>query len=408
MSQEKSPSTDRTLYMIMGLSLLFVIVYIVLTSILFDEQFEENIFRFNIGNFYPYFLSMAVLMLVFGLLLGYQSIVLEHRSLRILIVSILMGGLSYFFGFLNFDPTGGNFRETRFFQIQILLQTISIFLLYLHYELNSRNQPQTSLNGVVILLLTPYSILNIYYLIFNDYPVEGDALVTFEIVTLILLQIGAVLIFSWLLRNGIEISRILLQRNQRTRYLAGIQLAGLLILFIGVIMQILENVLVGFDVWHTPLNVLALLLIGGSYLRDPSVLLLAPINVLLFGVIDRYGRTMYYKPVDKLYVEDESTVPELFGGLTVAFTSFGTEVAKSTKGVDSLQFGDRSIVVEFLNPYYLVVIANKSTFFLQQEMEEYLVDLKDKFPEPPTDGSLIPESIFLELNRKFFPILGSE
>lgn len=334
----------------------------------------------------------------------YRMIKLRHSSLVILVAGIFLIGLSYFFGFLNFDPTGElNFRQTRLFQLQILFQTISVFAFFIHYELNLRSEPRPWITGGLASLLVPYSMLNIFYLITDNYSAD-PIFQQYETFSLALLQIGVIFLFSWLFHSSYKIALSLENYEPRVARLSHLQFIGISILFLGVILQLVEA-FSPLNVWHTPLNVLAVLLIGVPYAVDPKVMLFAPVNIRMFGIVDSYGRTLYHKALDVEFKDPaEAATSELFGGLTLAFTNLGAEVAKSKTSVDSMKFADRSIILEFNYPYYMVVIADSSSFFLEREMAEYLSELKSLYPAPPEDGSIIPEEVFHKLNNTFFPV----
>jgi len=392
---------------IFGITIAGSLIYILLTSFIFNDAFDKYFFHFHLGSFYPYFLILGLVLIGFSSILLIRSYRLGHTSLIILIAAVFLSGSSYVVGFFNFDPTGTvNFRQTRLFQLQVLLQTMSVFLFYLHYELGSHRRLRTGFLSLNILLLWPYSFLNIYYLLTDHYDPDG-VLPQVESLTLFMLQTGVIVIFCWLLYNSMQTAQLFFRRSPQSRNAAILQVSGILLLVIGIVFQLIETMVSTFDVWHTPLNTVAILLIALPYLRNPNVIVFSSVNVLLMGVVDQSGRTMYFKPVDESFANDDAvkSTSELFGGLTLAFSSMGKEVARSEKGVDSLQFADRSIIVEYLNPYYLVVIANQSTYFLEREMEEYLKELLESYPQVPKDGSVIPEEIFIQLNKKFFPVI---
>ncbi len=380
---------------------IFTILYVLVTSILFNKWFKDSVVNFHIGNFYPYFLILSALIFIFATILLYQSLKRQYSSLSILILSLYFGALSYLFGFLNWDPTSSNYAQTDFYQLQVLLSTISIFMLYLHYELNSRNVPRTWLISTIIFLMTPHSILNLYFIFTDNY---SENIQGFNIFSVLLLQIGATIVFLIIIQVGISSSRFLFQISRKARIFSGLQLAGLFGFVVNVILEIIETVF-PINIFNTPIVVLSLLFIAIPYYLDPNVLIFIPINVYLFGIIDETGITRYYKPLTQEFKEtDENATAQLFGGLTIAFKSFGEEVAHAKSGIDSLNFGDRSVIVEYEAPYYMVLIANRSTFFLQKEMEEYLKELKKLYPEV-IPGQVIPESVFNDLNNKFFQVI---
>ncbi|MCY3414565.1 MAG: hypothetical protein INQ03_23150 [Candidatus Heimdallarchaeota archaeon] len=384
------------------ISSLFVFLYVLLTSFLFPDAFRQYFVDMEIFGIYPYFLFFSLILFAFGVLLAYRAYKFEYSSLRILITSVFAGSLSYFFGFLNWDPTRtSNYTQTRFYQLQVLFTTLATFLLYLHYELNDRDQPKTINIGILTFLLTPYSIFNLYYLIFDFYPDGMDVL---ELITLIMLQIGSVIVFLVIALNGYRLTKVMISHNKETKTLGGIQFAGLIVLLYNVLLEMLDNI-PGVNMFNTALFIFAFLLIGIPFYMDPRVFAAVPINIHLMAIIDKSGRSLYYLPVsDDFAGENEEITSQLFAGLTVAFSSLGREVAKTNEQVDSLNFGDRSMIIEYMDPYYLILVAARSTYFLQREMREYLIELKQHHPVPPLSD--FSHELMAKLNEKFYPLIS--
>ncbi len=385
---------------------------ILLSSVLFFALFvagvnsinTSSIKNANIGGFYYYFFTLSLILFGFTALLLYRSWVNEYSSLSLLIVSLFLASLGYFFGFLNWDPMGGKYYETDLFQLQVLFTSGATLLLYMHYELNRRATPDTGLIALVTFLFTPHTIINVYYIFTDNYSPDLERL---SLVTLVLLQIGTIFVFGWIVYHGRKASLSLLSNNsEKVRKLGAMQLAGLYILFLSVAGELLEQ-LTPLEVLNTPLFVMAFLLIGIPYYVDPKVFLLVPINIKAMGIITREGLTMYFKPIAEEFKSEEDMSSQLFGGLIIALNSMGKEVIKSQHAVDSLNFGDRSIIVEYLDPFYFVIFANTATYFLEREMREYLTELREI--QPNWDGGkTLPEEVFDKLNSKFFPILGED
>jgi hypothetical protein len=206
-------------------------------------------------------------------------------------------------------------------------------------------------------------------------------------------------------------SRAFFSHSRHARILGGLQFAGITLLFINIFFELLEGVLdasgIPFSAYNTPLFIIAMLLISIPQLINPELLGLVPPNVQVVSLIDDRGITHYFKPLSEEFIniDEENLSSQLIGGLTIAFASVSEQVAKSKAGVDSLKFGDRAMIIEYLDPYYLVVIAERDTYFLHLEMKQYVQKLKELYNKPPADSSLIPESVFNKLNLEFFPIL---
>jgi hypothetical protein len=206
-------------------------------------------------------------------------------------------------------------------------------------------------------------------------------------------------------------SKAFFSHNRHARILGGLQFGGIILMFINMIFEFSEGLIdaigFSFSTYNTPIFVIALLLISIPQMINPELLGLVPPNVQAVSLIDDRGITHYFKPISEEFrkIDEENLSSQLIGGLTIAFANVSERVAKSKAGVDSLKFGDRAMIVEFLEPYYLVVIAERDTYFLHLEMKQYINELKEIYNEPPADSSLIPERIFKDLNREFFPIL---
>ena len=396
-------TSQRYPFFILLLSIFYTGLYVFVTSFAFQAWFQNHVVNANLLGVYPYFLSLSLLLLAFSLVLTYRSIKYEHSSMLLLNLSLYLGAISYFFGFLNWDVTVKDHTKTSYYQLQVLLSTISILLLYLHYELNSKDHPNSLMLGVISFLFAPLSILNVYYLVTGNY---ARSLQEFEWWSVALLQVGAILIFLQITTNGVQTSKILFKHGDKARILGGLQLAGLYLLLLSVLLELGETIL-PFSFYNTPLYITALLLISIPYIIDPNIIIFIPLNVYLYGIVDEVGLTHYYRPLaDEYKSKDEFQTSQLFGGLAIAFKNFGEEIVKTKQGMDSLNFGDRSIIVEYVKPYYLILVANRSTYFLQREMQEYLQELKQAYPEPPETGMQIPKTVFQDLDKKFFPIVA--
>lgn len=399
-------SSKQYILFIMGIMTVFAIVYMILTSFLIEPWFRSNIVYAQIGTFSPYFFTLAIIILFFGLLISYRALKYGLTSLVFLLVGLFLSATSYFFGWANWNPEG-SVPQTWLFEIQLLTSTLSIFFLFFHFELNDRESPRPGISIFITLSIIPYCLKNIYSLAAMDYGTTT----AFQIFLRTLVQFGAIIVFFSVLLIGIRMSKAFFEHSDRARILGGLQFAGIVLLFINIVYELTEGLLdvagIGFSTFNTPVFVVALLLISIPHFIDPELIGLVPPNVQAVSLVDNAGITHYYKPLSKEFEDfgESGATSQLIGGLTIAFSNVGEEVAKSKAGIDSLKFGDRAIVVEFISPYYLVIIAQKGTYFLKLEMREYVKQLKEIYKNPPEDGSLIPKKVFRHLNREFFPIL---
>jgi hypothetical protein len=401
MSSNKSSKRYHLYIILLVDGLMFL--YILFTSILFPDWFRIYIVYSQIGPFSPYFFTIAVIITFFGIMTLYRSYKFELTSLSFIIIALFSLAISYFFGWLNWNPSGER-PEGALYQIQILTSTISIFFLFLHFELNERESPRAWLTSIISICLFPLSFKNVFSIFTGIYHINP----TFEYFIGVLVQLGAIIIFIANFIIGWKISKAIFSRNREVRNLGGLQFAGLMVLFFFVFFEFFEGLIKilnpNFSVFNTPILVVAMLLISLPYFINPEILGFVSPNVKAVGLIDKNGITHYFRATSEEFEERRETSEELFGGLTVAFQSVGREVAQAKKGIDSLKFGDRAIIIEFLNPYFFVVIAEKSSFFLHLEMKEYLKELKKYYREPPQYGITIPRDIINKLNQKFFPM----
>ncbi len=383
--------------------LVIIILYILFTSILFPSGFRKYIVYIQIGPFSPYFFTIAAIFAIFGTMILYHSIKFELTSLTFIICALFSSALSYFFGWLNWNPAG-EVPKTGLYEAQILLSSIALFFLFLHFELNERESPRAWLTSIISICLFPLSFKNIFSILSGIYEFNT----TFEYFLGILVQIGAIVIFIANFVIALRISKAVFVRNEELRNLGGIQFAGLFFLFFHVFFEFSEGLIKiinpKFSVFNTPILVIAMLLISIPYYKKPEVLSFVSPNVKAIGLVDINGITHYFKATSEEFEERRNISEELFGGLTVAFQSVGKEVAQAKKGVDSLKFGDRAIIIEYLNPFYFVVIAERSSYFLHLEMKQYLKDLKTYYKEFPEYGEVISEDIIKQLNEKFYPM----
>jgi hypothetical protein len=333
----------------------------------------------------------------------YRSIKFKLTPLIFIICALFSSALSYFFGWLNWNPAG-EVPKTGLYEAQILLSTIALFFLFLHFELNERESPRAWLTSIISICLFPLSFKNIFSILSGIYEFNG----TFEYFLGVLVQIGAIVIFIANFVIGFRISKAIFARNEEVRNLGGIQFAGLLFLFFHVFFEFTEGLIKiinpEFSVFNTPILIIAMLLISIPYYKNPEILSFVSPNVKAIGLVDISGIVHYFRATSEEFEDRRNISEELFGGLTVAFQSVGKEVAQAKKGVDSLKFGDRTIVIEYLKPYYFVVIAERSSYFLHLEMKQYLKDLKYYYSEPPQYGEVIPENTIKKLNEKFYPM----
>ncbi|TXT57274.1 MAG: membrane protein of unknown function [Promethearchaeota archaeon] len=390
------------LYIIL-LVLGFITLYFLFTSILFPSEFRKYVVYAQIGSFSPYFFSIAVVITIFGIMILYRSIKYELTSLFFIILTLFTSALSYFFGWLNWNPLGEK-PLTALYEAQLLFSTISLFFLFLHFELNERESPRAWLTSFISISLFPLSFKNIFSIFTGIYQINP----TFEYFLGSLVQVGGIVIFIANFVIGLKISNAIFSQNKQARNLGGIQFAGLLLLFFHVLFEFTEGLFKivnpRFSVFNTPILVIAVLLISVPYYKNPQLLSFVSPNVKAVGIVDVNGITHYFRATSVEFEERRAVSEELFGGLTVAFQSVGKEVAQAKKGVDSLKFGDRAIIIEANHPFYFVVIAEKSSYFLHLEMKEYLRELKAHYSEPPQYGEVISEDLIKELNEKFFPM----
>lgn len=391
---------------ITGTVVLFAFIYLLLTSFILEEWFRNNIVYAQIGTFSPYFFTLAMSLLLFVLLLTYRALRFGLTSLVILIIGVSSAMISYFFGWLNWNPAG-TVPQTWLFEVQVLTSTLFIYFIFFHFELNDRESPRPWLTILITVCLIPYCLKNLYSIFTSDFGTDT----LFQIFLRTLVQAGGIIIFFSMLFIGIRMSKAYFTHSQHARTLGGLQFAGILLLFINMIFEFLEGIIevvgINFSTYNTPVFIIALLLISIPQLINPELLGLVPPNVQAVSLIDDRGITHYYQPISEEFrkIDEENLSSQLIGGLTIAFANVSERVAQSKAGIDSLKFGDRAMVVEVLDPYYLVVIAERDTYFLHLEMKQYIHELKELYKEPPADSSLIPERVFRELNREFFPIL---
>lgn len=399
-------SSKHYILFIIGIVLIFALIYLLFTSFLFEAWFKSNVVYAQIGPFSPYFFTLSMTILVFALMLTYRALKFGLTSLAFILLGLYFSSLSYFFGWLNWNPAG-TVPQTAIFEIQLLLSTLSLYFFFFHFELNDREIPRPWLSILITICLLPYCLKNVYSIVSMDYGTNT----LFQLFLRTLVQIGVIIIFLSVLLIGIRMSKAFFSHSKRSRVLGGLQFAGIVLLFINVIYEFIEGFIdvlgLDFSTYNTPLFVVATLLISLPHFADPELLGLVPPNVKVLSLVDDSGITHYYKPLSEEYSNygDEELSSQLIGGLTIAFTNVSEEVAKSKAGIDSLKFGDRAIIVEFLSPYYLIVIAERDTYFLHLEMKEYIKKLKKMYDKPPSDATMIPEEVFKELNREFFPIL---
>jgi hypothetical protein len=394
------------IYFITGVVISFALIYMILTSFLIEPWFRRNVVYVQIGPLPLYFFTLSMAIFLFVLMLSYRAIKYGLTSLIFLIIGLSSAAISYLFGCLNWNP-GGTIPQTGIFEIQLLTSTLSIYFLFFHFELNDRESPRSGLTILITLCLLPYCLKNLYSLVSLNYGTNTG----FQLFLRTLVQIGAIVIFFSVLLIGLRLSRAFFAHSPRARILGGFQFAGIVLLFINILFEFLEGILevfrINFSAYNTPIFVISIILISGPQFIDPELLGLVPPNVQVLTLIDDRGITHYYEPISEEFrkIDEENLSSQLIGGLTLAFANVSERVAKSKAGIDSLKFGDRAMIVEFLEPYYLVVIAERDTYFLHLEMKQYIHELKELYKEPPQDSSLIPERIFRQLNRDFFPIL---
>ncbi|TFF97582.1 MAG: hypothetical protein EU547_03925 [Promethearchaeota archaeon] len=393
-------------YHLIVLPSVFIILglYVLFSSFLCRDWFRNNIVYAQIGFFSPYYFIIAIISFVFACLMLYRSIMFEYKSLIFFIIALFLISFSYFFGWLNWnpDPTG-EIPKTGLYEAQVLFSTVSLFLLFIHFELNEYETPRTTLTSIVSLCLVPLSFKNIYAMITRDYLLNEFKLIQFGAN---LVQAGGIIIFLSIFAIGIKMLRVFTVHNKKAQILFSLQYAGLMFLFFHGIFELLEGILkffIDFSIYNTPIVIGGMLLIGISYSISPKHNFMSP-NVKAFGVVDKNGISHYFIATSEEFAEKKNVSEELFGGLTVALKSVGKAVAQTEKNVNSLTFKDRAIIIEYIEPYYLVLIAEKASYFMHLEMKEYLEDLKKLYPEIPKYGTIIDDEIFEQLNTRFYPI----
>jgi len=380
-------------------------VYFLLTSFLFESEFRNIIVYAQIGSFSPYYFSIALISFIFACLILYRSIKFEFKSLIFFIAALYSISLSYFFGWLNWNPNpSGEIPATGFYEAQVLFSTISLFCLFLHFELNEHEKPRTFLTSVVSLCLVPLSFKNIYAMVTGEYNIDAPKLIQFGGT---LVQAGGIIIFISVFLIGIKTFRAFIGHNKKARRLFGIQYAGFLFLFFHGIFELTEGIIkffVDFSIFNTPIVITGMVLIGIAYCISPEYFAFMSPNVKAFGIIDKNGISHYFTATSVEFGEKQRVSEDLLGGLTIALKSVGEAVAQTRKSVNSLIFKDRAIVIEYNRPYYLVLIAKKASFFIHLEMKDYLKELKELYPKIPKHGLIISEDVFEKLNKQFTPI----
>jgi hypothetical protein len=391
--------------LIIPLVVLIVGVYLLLTSFMFESWFRNYIVYAQFGPFSPYYFSIALISFIFACLILYRSIKFEFKSLIFFIAALFSISLSYFFGWLNWNPNpSGNIPATWFYEAQVLFSTISLFCLFLHFELNEYETPRTYLTSIVSLCLVPLSFKNIYAMVTGEYDIDAPKLIQFGGT---LVQAGGIIIFISIFFIGIKMFRAFVAHNKKARVLFGLQYAGFLFLFFHGIFELTEGIVkffVDFSIFNTPIVITGMLLIGTAYCISPKLFAFMAPNIQAFGIVDKNGISHYFTAISKEFAEKREISEDLFGGLTIALKSVGETVAQTEKSVNSLIFKDRAIIIEYIDPYYLVLIAEKATYFIHLEMKDYLRELKKVQPQIPRNGSIISEKVFIELNKQFTPI----
>jgi hypothetical protein len=252
--------------------------------------------------------------------------------------------------------------------------------------------------------LVPLSFKNIYVLVTGEYDLDAPKLIQFGGT---LVQAGGIIIFLSIFFIGIKMFRAFSAQGRKSRILFGMQYTGFLFLFFHGIFELVEGIVkffVAFSIFNTPIVITGMLLIGTSYCISPKLFAFMAPNVQAFGIVDKNGISHYFTSTSKEFAEKKEISEDLFGGLTIALKSVGEAVAQAKKSVNSLIFKDRAIIIEYRDPYYLVMIAEKATYFIHLEMKDYLKKLKEIQPHIPKYGSIISEEVFEKLNKQFTPI----
>ncbi|MFX0091790.1 MAG: hypothetical protein ACFFBD_08505 [Candidatus Hodarchaeota archaeon] len=378
------------------------VLYIVLTSFLFREEMKI-LTDLHIGDIYLYFLVPALCLFFFTGLIFFQMYKSRNSSLLLICLTMFVFGLSYFFGFLNWDPTGSSAPLTRLFAFQLLFSNLATIIFALHFELLEHPSPRSWFLSAVFFLLSPSMVLNVYEIISGN-VFETDTF-NIKLFTIILTQIGTLLVFYRVLHQAAAVWVRTQTYGVITTSLAW-QFFGVCIFVVHVLLEILDAFL---SVYNTPWLLMAVLVMTWAYVQDPTSILLRSTNILVYGVMDSGGLAYYLNAVDPFFRKRAEENSLLFTALISAMQTFSQDVA-GAKRIENMNFPDRTLIIEYRAPFYLICIANRANYFLLNNLDRYLrqviVRLEDlKFKISPGASEITDEikQIFKDCDRKFFP-----
>lgn len=377
--------------------------YLALTSFLFDEA-TDGLTDLQVGPFYIYFLVPALVLGVFGLVIASKISRTHEWTLLVLVGAVLTFGLSYFLGFLNWDPNASSVPLTRLFSAQILLSNVSTLLLAIHFELLEFESLDSRYLGFIFLLLSPLMAVELFGVMSGEVLPTTAGLNLRSFLTL-LTQVGTLVVIYRILSQA---SRVF---NKSNKQAVTLQLVGVYLLMIHVLFEVLDEFI---SVYNTPWLVGAMLLLGIAYLLDPYSIVLEPTNVLIYGILDRQGLPVHIKGVSQEFLEDEGDRGILVSTLLNAFIAVSKEVAHA-QTLESLRFGDRTLIVEYQEPFFIICLASHANYFLDRTIDRYLkqvvAGLEQEHPQvlararlsQPVQSTPETRSFFQSLDLSVFP-----
>jgi len=358
--------TIAQLKKIISLIFIIVVLYVLLTSFVFKDQMNL-ITDLHIGNIYLYFLIPSLWLFFLAVLILFQLLKSKDNSLIFIFLAIASFGSSYFSGFLNWDPSATSTPQTVFFSVQLLLSSIATIFFALHFELLEYRSPDSRFLSIILFLLSPLMIINIFEIITLNgavLPLVGFSLKIFAI---ILTQLGTVIVMFRLLQQAAAMFVRTINQGAKSTVVTW-QFIGVSLFMIHVLLEILDEFI---NVYNTPWLLIAIVLLTVVYLYDPFLILLAPTNIMYYAVINELGLPYYSRSIDPL-LKKKITDPVIISGIINAITALSTDVVGGGKQVESMEFGDRTLIVEYKRPLYLVCIATRANFFLLRQLQKYL------------------------------------
>jgi len=329
---------------------------------------------------------------------------IHDTSLALIFLALLTFGLSYFFGFLNWDPNATSVPITRWYSLQLLCSNLSTIFFISHFELLENDRPQSWFFSLSLFLLSPLIIINTYEILTANFLV-ANSLKKFSI---ILTQIASFMVFFVILIRAADIYDQVKRQTQQIDTEIVLHFLAACFFLIHVIFEILDEFI---SVYNTPWLLLTIGVFSISYLKDPAIIILKPTNIMLYGVISDSGLPYYFRDVSQ-FDEDESRIEDttLIAGFVNALSSFSREITGTKTQVESMQFGDRTLIIDYKKPLYLVCIASKSNYFLNTRLDQYIEQAVEALKQQNIDTATFVETsksdvIFEKLNSNIFHYL---